>query len=236
MASKQQQAFRMCVHPFLRYLTRDTHILCVACLGEDHARSALESTAMCFPCGRSDPAWRSFPRALRLAFPRALVPLLPRHRKAALQSWGLQRDLSAEVEMVTALSLPLPDRFSASSQGWEARAAVSSTPILTQTLQLSDSEELDVASANARDTEDSPPQSRAYEELVEVVTRAVERLIIDWPAERDDVRSEGKLDERFLSSRAQSQRQGLPFFFGEVWRSWENIPIENIPIFLYTFL
>ncbi len=35
MASKQQQAFRMCVHPCPRYLTGgDTHILCVACLGE----------------------------------------------------------------------------------------------------------------------------------------------------------------------------------------------------------
>ncbi len=43
-----------------------------------------------------------------------------------------------------------------------------------QSLQLSDSEELDVVSANARDTEDSPPQSRAYEELVEIVTRAVD--------------------------------------------------------------
>ncbi len=37
------------------------------------------STAMCFPCERSDPAWRSFARTLRLAFPRALVPLLLRH-------------------------------------------------------------------------------------------------------------------------------------------------------------
>ncbi len=43
-------------------------------------------------------------------------------------------------------------------------------------LQLSDSEELDVVSANTMYTEDSPPQSYAYKELVEVVTRAVERL------------------------------------------------------------
>ncbi len=33
----------------------------------------------------------------------------------------------------TALSLPSPDRSSASYQGWEARAAVSSTPIEAQT-------------------------------------------------------------------------------------------------------
>ncbi len=75
--------------------------------------------------------------------------------------------------MGTALSLPSPDRFSASYQAWEARAVGSSSPIEAHTLQLSDSEELDAA--NSRDTEDSPPQSRAYEELVEVVTRAVEK-------------------------------------------------------------
>ncbi len=57
-------------------------------------------------------------------------------------------------------------------------------PIEAQALQLSDSEELDVVSVNARYIEDSPPQSHAYEELVEVVTRAV-----DWPAEKEDVRS-----------------------------------------------
>ncbi len=50
---------------------------------------------------------------------------------------------------------------------------VSSAPIEAHTLQLSDSEELDAA--NTRDTEDSPPQSRAYKELFEVVTRAVEK-------------------------------------------------------------
>ncbi len=61
-----------------------------------------------------------------------------------------------------------------------------------------------------------PPQSRAYEELVEVVTRAVEKLSINWPAERDDIRSKGKLDERFLPSRAKPQCRGLPFF------SWEK--------------
>ncbi len=131
----------------------------------------------------------------------------------------------AEAETGTALSLPSPDRFSASSQDSEAHAAVSSAMIKAQTLQLSDSEELDVVRANARDTEDSPPQSRAFEELVEVVTKAVERLSIDWPAEREDVRSKGKLYEHFLPSRAQPQRRGLPFFpdlHTEVWKSWEK--------------
>ncbi len=66
----------------------------------------------------------------------------------------------------TSLSPSSSDRFCASSQGWEARAAVSSAPIEAQTLQLSDFEELDVVRVNARNAEDSPPQSCAYVELV----------------------------------------------------------------------
>ncbi len=50
MASKQQQAFKMCVRPCTHYLTGgDTHIICVACLGEEHAQLALES-AGCENC------------------------------------------------------------------------------------------------------------------------------------------------------------------------------------------
>ncbi len=83
----------------------DTHILRVACLGEEHAQSALESTQARVPQGSGH-----------------AVDEVQR----GLQSWRSQRDLSAEVETATAFSLPLPDRFSGSSQGWEARAAVSS--------------------------------------------------------------------------------------------------------------
>ncbi len=63
MANKQQQTFRMCVCLCPRYLMGgDTHILCVACLGEEHAqsRALTVSPVRCFPCGHSDPAWRSF--------------------------------------------------------------------------------------------------------------------------------------------------------------------------------
>ncbi len=59
--------------------------------------------------------------------------------------------------MGTAFSPPSSDRFSASSQCLEARAAVSSVLIEAQTQQQSDSEELYVVSANAKDTEVSPP-------------------------------------------------------------------------------
>ncbi len=168
----------------------DTHILCVACLGEEHAQSALESCEHCdvLPLRTLRFRLALFREEAQARVPQGSGPAAAEAQRR-LQSWGSQRDLSAEVERGAAFSLPSSDRFSDLSQDWEARAAVSSTPIEAQTLQLSDSEELDVLSANAKDTEDSPPKSRAYEELVEVVTRAVERLSIDWPAEREDVRS-----------------------------------------------
>ncbi len=113
MASKQHQAFKMCVRPCPRYLMGgDTHILCVACLGEEHAQLALESTG-CKHCDmlplrtlRSRLVF--FCEDAQARIPQALVPLLPR-----LRSWGSQMDLSAEVETGTALSLPSPDRFNA---------------------------------------------------------------------------------------------------------------------------
>ncbi len=65
-------------------------------------------------------------------------------------------------------------------------------------------------------TEDSPPQSHAYEELVEVVTRAVERLNIDWLAEREDVQ---KADLTNAScSLAHNLNAGDWRFFPGDWR------------------
>ncbi|CAM4450620.1 unnamed protein product [Leuciscus chuanchicus] len=127
------------------------------------------------------------------------------------QTWGSQMDLSVDAETGSALSQSPSDRLSASHQGSEARVAVSSAPMEAPTLQLSSFEELDVVSVDA-ESEDSPPQSHAFEELIEVVTRAVERLSIEWPEDQQDVRSKSKLDERFLPSRAQPQRRCLPFF------------------------
>ncbi len=53
--------------------------------------------------GQNFPCWRSGPAAAEA--------------QRRLQSWSSQRDLSAEVEMGTAFSLPSPDRFSASRAG-----------------------------------------------------------------------------------------------------------------------
>ncbi|ROK23427.1 hypothetical protein DPX16_16471 [Anabarilius grahami] len=76
--------------------------------------------------------------------------------------------------------------------------------------------------------EDPPSSSPAYEELLEVVTRAVDKLKIDLPAERGEVKAKSKLNERFLPARSLPQRRGLPFFpdlHTEVSRLWKR-PVQ----------
>ncbi len=144
MTSKQQQAFGMCVRP---------------CPGSNgwgytHSLCCLFGRGACTVSDRGNWLW-----ALRCAS-LADTPIPPGvlsqkgpsgSCSPGLQSWGSQMDLSAGLETGTALSLPLPDRSSASYKSWYARAAVSSAPIEAQTLQLSDSEDLDVVSAYTRD-------------------------------------------------------------------------------------
>lgn len=114
-----------------------------------------------------------------------------------LKSWGLQMDLAEGLEgrrgetrsenhtwasqTGFALSLPSPARSHASSQGQEARSVVTSAPSEAPVLQLPSSEELDIVSIETGDTEVSSLQSSACEELVEVITRVVAKLMIDWP-------------------------------------------------------
>ncbi len=58
----------------------------------------------------------------------------------------------------------------------------------------------------------SPIQSPQYEELLEVVTRAVAKLNINWPADNQTEKQRSKLDERFLRSKSLPLRRSLPFF------------------------
>ncbi|ROI78118.1 Deleted in malignant brain tumors 1 protein [Anabarilius grahami] len=83
-----------------------------------------------------------------------------------------------------------------------ARFVIPSALIEVPVLNVSSSEELDVKSIDAAESEDTPFHSPAYEELMEVVTRAVAKLNLEWPAEREEVCHKSKLDECFLPSRA----------------------------------
>ncbi len=118
------------------------------------------------------------------------------------------------------LSLSSPARSTACSLGSEAHSAVSSPQRAGSVFHLSPSEEEDVESADY-----SPIQSPQYEELLEVVTRAVGKLNIDWPADDQTEKQRSKLDERFLLSKSLPLCQSLPIFpdlHTEVSRSWKN--------------
>ncbi len=90
----------------------------------------------------------------------------------------------------------------------------------------SDSEDFGPALADAL-----PPSGQearpsvAYSELVDVLSRATEKLALDWPDEPRKSRA-SKLDERFLSgAHSKPERRKLPFFSDlhrEISGSWKQ--------------
>ncbi|MGL5643640.1 MAG: hypothetical protein ACRCW3_02595, partial [Metamycoplasmataceae bacterium] len=70
-----------------------------------------------------------------------------------------------------------------------------------------------------------PRPTAAYSELMDMLTRATEKLAIDWPDEPRESQA-SKLDERFLSGASSRQpRRKLPFFsdlHNEIAKSWKQ--------------
>ena len=110
MASKQN--FKQCAVPCPRFLMGgETHKLCFACLGVEHAQSVLEG-ADCEHCEKlSMRMLRSYRRTVWCA-----LPWVRRHT-----SWGSQMDLTVGFETGPALSQPSPARSSVLSQGGSTR-------------------------------------------------------------------------------------------------------------------
>ncbi|XP_073720453.1 uncharacterized protein [Misgurnus anguillicaudatus] len=141
-----------------------------------------------------------------------------------LRSWGSQLDLADELETGLPLSQPSPAGSSAPSLDSEARAAVSSAQGGSPDLHLSSSEEVDIMSVDVVDAEEPSHSSPAFDDLLEVVTNAVARLKLDWPAETQSARPQSMLDERFLKQKSQPSRRNMPFFpdlHSELSRSWK---------------
>ncbi len=216
--------YRQCVTPCPRFITSgDTHSLCVVCLGAKHAESAFEE-AGCPHCERLPIHTLRSRRAL---FEEGVFASAPHGAGPAsaeaerwLHSWGSQLDLAEGLETGKPLSLSSPARSTARSLGSEARSAVSSPQRVGPVFHLSPSEEEDVESTGF-----SPTLSPQYEELLEVVTRVVAKLNINWPADDQTEEQRSKLDERFLRSKSLPLRRSLPFFpdlHTEVSRSWKR--------------
>ncbi len=83
---------------------------------------------------------------------------------------------------------------------------------------------------SSEQADESSRDEKDYEGLLEVVTRAVDRLHLDWPQEQETSKR-SKLDDRYLSGGQGEgpQRRSLPFFgdlHDEVARSW-NRPFSS---------
>ncbi|KAL0176947.1 hypothetical protein M9458_029277, partial [Cirrhinus mrigala] len=213
----------LCVPPCKRYITSgDTHSMCVVCLGAEHAASALEG-ADCPHCeelplrtlrSRKD----LFEEGSFTSVPQGAGPASAEAERV-LHSWGSQLDLLEGMETGDPLSPSSPSRSAARSVGSEARSAATSSQGAGSSLLLSSSGEGDL-----EDLKTEPlPLSPQYEELLEVVTRAVAKLNISWPAEEESTPQRSKLDERFLRNKNPPPRRSLPFFpdlHDEISRSW----------------
>ncbi|KAI2660086.1 UDP-sugar-dependent glycosyltransferase 52 [Labeo rohita] len=221
-SDKSGPRYRLCVPPCKRYITSgDTHSMCVVCLGAEHAASALEG-ADCPHCeelplrtlrSRKD----LFEEGSFISVPQGAGPASTEAERA-LHSWGSQLDLLEGMETGNPLSPSSPSRSAARSVGSEARSAATSSQGAGSSLLLSSSGEGDLESVC-----EPLPQSPQYEELLEVVTRAVAKLNISWPAEEELTPQRSKLDERFLRSKNPPPRRSLPFFpdlHDEISRSW----------------
>lgn len=109
-----------------------------------------------------------------------------------------------------ALALSPPSTSGSSAQPWDPKACSAAFSAQSEHLILSasSSEVLNVLSIEASDLGDSPAHSPQYEELVEVVTCAVVKVNIEWPAERQEACKKCKFDERFLHLAPQPPCRG----------------------------
>lgn len=237
MSSEQ---FRQCVHPCPRYISgTDTHQLCVHCLGVQHARAALEGAA-CSECDKLPlRVLRSrlavFDESGQAREPRGSGPAVAEAARRR-RSWGSQMDLSAGHGTASASSRSSSEDSDALPPRVEARDAAYSREVEPM-LQISGSEESDNLSIEADVVElNQPLHAPAQEELVEVLTRAVAKLRIEWPQEEPEIQPPSKLDERFYKRRSQPPRRGLPFFpdlHNELCKSWEkpySARLSNPPV------
>ncbi len=168
---------------------------------------------------------------------RAPTRRLVRSRRAA--SWGSDVELEEMESEQTGLAFslpPSPDRARANSPveflpdfqfpSPKARDLVSFGLGDVLHTAASDSEDFGPALADALppNGQEARP-SAAYSELVDVLSRATEKLALDWPDEPRESRA-SKLDDRFLIGvHSKLERRKLPFFSDlhrEISSSWKQ--------------
>ncbi len=246
--------FRRCMPPCTRFIAReDPHSKCILCLGFSHAREAVYGTSNCKICddfrlitlrSRLEDYERESSKFSRRASSTNAPPReIATSREAAASrraaSWGSDVELEEMESEQTGLAFslpPSPDRARANSPveflpdfqfpSPKARDFVSFGLDDILHTAASDSEDFGPALADALPPSGQEARpSAAYSELVDVLSRATEKLALDWPDEPRESRA-SKLDDRFLiGAHSKLERRKLPFFSDlhrEISSSWKQ--------------
>ncbi len=229
--------YRRCQLPCARFIVSDDPLSkCVKCLWFSHAREAVYGISKCKFC--ENLRLRTLRSRLEVfekessVFPRRGPPVSPRPGVSDVE---LEAKESEQTGL--AFSLPLsPEHVHVNSLVEFAHDYLYPSPEACDTVSFGLDDILLTAASDSEDfgpdlVDNLPPSgqeaqpSAAYSELVDVLSRATEKLSLDWPDEPRESQA-SKLDERFLSGpNSRPERRKLPFFSDlhqEISRSWKQ--------------
>ncbi len=237
--------YRRCQPPCVRFIAReDPHSKCIKCLGFSHARDAVYGTSKCKICddfrlitlrSRLEDCEREssiFPwrTSSTSAAPREIAA----SREAA--TWGSDVELEEMESEQTGLAFslpPSPGHVRANSPVEFLHDFLFPSPGARDTVSFGLDDILHTAASDFGPAlaDALPPSgqearpSAAYSELVDVLSRATEKLALDWPDEPCESQA-SKLDERFLiGAHSKPERRKLQFFSDlhrEISSSWKQ--------------
>ncbi len=246
--------FRRCQPPCACFIAReDPHRKCIKCLGFSHAREAVYGTSKCKICddfrlitlrSRLEDYEREssiVPR--RASSTSAALREIAASREATASrraaSWGSDVELEEMESEQTGLAFslpPSPERARANSPVEFLHDFLFPSPKAHDFVSFGLDDVLHTAASDSEDfgpalADGLPPSGQearpsvAYSELVDVLSRATEKLALDWPDEPPESRA-SKLDERFLiGAHSKLERRKLPFFSDlhrEISSSWKQ--------------
>ncbi len=234
--------YRRCQPPCTRFIASvDPHSKCVNCLGFSHAREAVYGISKCTFCENLRlKTLRSRLEVLEKessVFPRRAPEASAASREPA--TWGSDVELEEMESEQTGLAFSLPPsaehvcanlpvefehEYLYPSPGARDTVSFGLDDILLTA--ASDSEDFGPALADALPPSGQEARpSAAYSELMDMLSRATEKLALDWPDEPHESQA-SKLDERFLSGpNSRPERRKLPFLrdlHQEISRSWKQ--------------
>ncbi len=226
--------YRRCQPPCARFIASDgPHSKYVKCLGFSHAREAVYRISKCKFC--ENIRLRTLSSRLEIfenescVFPRRAPEAFAPLRESATWCSDVELEAMESEQMGLAFSLPLsPENVRTNSLVEFAHYYLYPSPEARDTVSFglddvlltaaSDSEDFGPALADAflHGGQESQP-SAAYSELMDVLSRATEKLSLDWPDEpRESQSSKHFSVQCFTLHPPKQRRRGLSFVVEDI--------------------